>query len=470
VSVRRLAATIWSRPVTVLAGILVAVAVTGAAGGAVPADAATDNSWPQYGHDAQHTGTNPAEHAFNTGNIANVKVVSKAHLGENTLDRNGPVVANGRLYIGGIDGNLSVFATDGCGGAASCEPLWRASIGDGTINFTVAVADGLVLVGSPNVHALFAFPAAGCGAATCKPVWTGRMQDGATGAVTASAGIAYVGDIIGHLYAFRTAGCGRASCPPLWTGLGQSNEALDTPAVGNGFVYVDTFLSTPELFTGRVLAFKAAGCGAATCKPVWTADIGGPGSGVTVAGDTLFTNSTTLFGEGTNTDFHLMAFAAGGCGRPVCKPLRTYFTDATGAEGSPAIAGGYVLASSNGTTDPRFIGGVFAYPLAGCGKPRCQPAWVGVSFASSPASPPVVVDDVILVGKGPASGFPVDAGFFTYDLRGCGAAICLPISLVQLGEDQGYNGAPLAVAEHKIFMASTDNSDRQSNVYTAALT
>jgi hypothetical protein len=454
------------RPAVVLAGILAAVAVAGA--GQPAADAATDNSWPQYGHDAQHTGANPAEHAFNTGNIANVKVVSKAHLGENTLDRGGPVVSNGRLYIGGLDGNLSVFAADGCA-AASCEPLWQAHI-DGTINFTVAIANGLVLVDSPNVHALFAFPAAGCGAATCKPVWTGRMQDGATGAVTASGGIAYVGDISGHLYAFRTAGCGRATCPPLWTGTGQVNEALDTPAVGNGYVYVDTFLSTPDLFTGRVLAFKAAGCGSATCKPIWTADIGGPGTGVTVAGNTLFTNSSTLFGDGTNTDFHLMAFAAGGCGRPVCKPLRTYFTDDTGAEGSPAIAGGYVLASSNGTTDPRFIGGVFAYPLAGCGKPQCQPAWVGVSFASAKTSPPVVIDDVILVGKGPASGFPVDSGFFTYDLRGCGAAICLPISLVQLGEDQGYNGAPLAVAEHKIFMASTDNTDGHSNVYTAALT
>jgi hypothetical protein len=451
------------RMIAVLAGMV--LAVTGA--GLPAAGAAAGNSWPQYGRDAQHTGTNPAEHAFNTGNIANLKVVSKAHLGDNALDRGGPVVVNGRLYIGGTDGTLSVFAAAGCA-TESCEPLWRAQI-DGTINFTMAVADGLVLVGSPNVHSLFAFPAAGCGAATCKPLWTGRMLAGATGAVTASGRTAYVGDISGHLYAFRTAGCGRTVCSPLWIGAGQSNEALGTPAVGNGFVYVDTFESTPDLFTGRLLAFPAAGCGSAACKPLWTADIGGPGTGVTVAGNTVFTNSSTLFGDGTNTDFHLMAFAAGGCGGPECKPLRTYFTDDTGAEGAPAIAGGSVLASSNGTTDDRFIGGVFAYPLAGCGKPQCQPAWVGVSFASAPTSPPVVVDDVILVGKGPASGFPVDSGFFTYNLRGCGAAICLPISLVQLGEQQGYNGAPLAVAEHKIFMASTDNTDGHSNVYTAAL-
>jgi hypothetical protein len=461
---RRLA---WRRPVMVLAGLLAAVVVAGV--GPPAAGAATDNSWPQYGHDAQHTGTNPAEHAFNTGNIANVKVVSKAHLGDNALDKGGPVVSNGRLYIGGTDGNLSVFATAGCG-AASCEPLWQASIGDGSIDFTVAIADGLVLVDSPNTHALFAFPAAGCGAATCKPLWTGRMQDGATGSVTVSGGIAYVGDFSGHLYAFRTAGCGRASCPPVWTGVGLSTESLGTPAVGNGFVYVDSFESTPDLFTGRLLAFSAAGCATATCKPVWTADIGGPGSGVTVAGGTVFAGSSTLFGDGTNTDFHLMAFTGAGCGGTVCAPLRTYFTGGFGVEGGLAVAGDTLLASDNDTIDPRFIGGVFAYPLAGCGKPQCQPSWMGLSFATAPSSPPVVVDDVVLLGKGPASGFPVDAGFFTYNLHGCGATVCQPISLVQLGEEQGYNGAPLAVADHKIFMASTDNTDGHSNVYTAALT
>ena len=465
-SMRRLG---WRRPATVLAGLLVAVAVAGGVPSA--AGAATADSWPQYGGDAQHTGTNPGEHAFTSGNIGNVKVVSKAHFGDNTMDRGGPVVSNGRLYTGGTDGNLSVFATAGCG-AASCEPLWRASIGDGSIDFTVAVADGLVLVDSPNTHALFAFPAAGCGAATCPPLWTGRMQDGATGSVTVSDGTAYVGDFSGHLYAFRTAGCGRVSCPPVWTGVGLSNESLDTPAVGNGFVYVDSFESTPDLFTGRLLAFRAAGCGTATCKPTWTADLGGPGTAVAVAGGTVFASSSTLFGDGTNTDFHLMAFAGNGCGGTTCAPLRTYFTGVGGfgIEGGLAVVGNTLLASGNDTTDPQFIGGVFAYPLAGCGQPQCQPTWMGLSFASSPASPPVVVGDVVLVGKGPASGFPVDSGFFTYNVKGCGAAVCNPISLVQLGESQFYNGAPLAVADDKIFMASTDNTDGHSNIYTAALT
>ena len=447
---------------------MLALVVAGLAAPAA-ATAAPVNEWPQYGQNAQHTSTNPAENAFTSQNIANVKVVSKAHYDNNGQNHGGPVVVGGRLYITNFDGDLSVFASAGCG-AESCEPLWKAHIDDGTIDSSPAVAGGLVFVASTNVHSLFAFPAAGCGAPTCKPVWTGRMLDGATGSVTVAGGVAYVGDFTGHLYAFRAAGCGKAVCSPLWIGAGESNENLLTPAVGNGFVYVESFQSTPDLFTGRMLAFPALGCGAATCKPAWTADVGGPGTGVAISGSTVFASSSTLFGDGVNTDFHLMAFAGGGCGHAVCKPLRSYFTGGFGVEGGLAIAGNTLLASDNDTIDPRFIGGVFAYPLAGCGKAQCQPTWMGLSFATAPSSPPVVVGDVVLVAKGPASGFPVDAGFFSYNLRGCGATVCRPISLLQVGEDQGYLGGPIAVADHKIFMASTDNTDGHSNVYTAALT
>ena len=459
----------WGRALTATAGVLAVVGALGVPAAAAQAAVAPVplNSWPQYAHDAQHSGTNPNEHAFNTRTIANLKVVSKAHVGTNSLDRGGPVVANGRLYIGDVDGALSVFSTNGCG-AESCEPLWQAQI-DGSIDSTPALAGDLVLFAGTNTSLLYAFAANGCSSTLCKPVWIGKLKSGATGSVTVADGIAYVGDFTGHLYAFRAAGCGSASCSPLWVGVGQSNEELGTPAVANGTVYITSFEVTDSLFTGRLLAFRAAGCGLTTCTPTWTADIGGPGTGITVAGSTVFTGSSTLFGDGTNTDFHLMAFPAGGCSGTVCKPLRTYFTGDIGTEGAPAIAGALVLASSNGSPDPRFIGGVSAYPIAGCGKPQCPAAWTGVSFAQAPSSPPVVVDDVVLVGKGPASGFPVDAGFFTYNARGCGATICEPISLVQLGETQFYNGAPLAVAEHKIFMASTDNSDGHSNVYTAAL-
>jgi hypothetical protein len=45
-------------------------------------------------------------------------------------------------------------------------------------------------------------------------------------------------------------------------------ELIGAPAVGNGFVYVTTFPDTPNLFSGRVLVFPAAGCGMANCAMI----------------------------------------------------------------------------------------------------------------------------------------------------------------------------------------------------------
>jgi len=80
-----------------------------------------------------------------------------------------------------------------------------------------------------------------------------------------------------------------------------------------------------------------------------------------------------------------------------------------------------------------------------------------------------VANGVVFVGKGPASGFPVDAGVYAFDARGCGAIVCDPIAFVQLGEEQLYQGAPLAVAEGEVFMATNDNTDGRSKVYALAL-
>ena len=46
---------------------------------------------------------------------------------------------------------------------------------------------------------------------------------------------------------------------------------------------------------------------------------------------------TTLFRRRQNTDFHLFAFAAAGCGANVCKPLRSYDTGDGGVLGTPAV-------------------------------------------------------------------------------------------------------------------------------------
>ena len=370
---------------------------------------------------------------------------------------------------------LSAFAANGCGpGTPLCEPLWTGHSDDGSFTGTPAVGGGLVLIGASD-HTLYAFAAAGCGRPVCEPVWRGKLAAAVIdSSVAIAGGLAYVGDFAGHLYAFAAAGCGRVACSPLWVGQGQSNELLGAPAVANGKVYVSSFLSTPDLTTGRLLVFAAAGCGSGVreCRPVWTADIGGPAeraAAPTVTADTVFVGSSTLFGEGTNTDFHLLAFAAAGCGAAVCKPLRAYETGDGGVQGAPAVAGNVLYATTQASPDPNTVGVVAAYPLAGCGKPLCRPLWTGVNNAAGFASAPSVAGGVVFVGKGPASGFPVDAGVYAFDARGCDASVCAPIAFVQLGTEQLYQGAPLAVAGGQVFMATNDNTDGRSKVYALSL-
>jgi len=478
----RLITLAWSAALAAPLALAAAAAPAGAAAmapggpgtaGLARAAGTGTSQWPQFGQSPRHLGTNPAEKAFNAGNVGRMRTLFTADFGSNTNSEGGPAVANGVLYQGGFDGNLNAYPASGCG-QSSCLPMWQGKAA-GDFTSTPAVAGGLVFIASAD-HFLYAFPAAGCGAAVCAPTWKAHLLNPVVdSSVAVAGGVAYVGDFHGHLYAFKAAGCGAAVCTPLWVGHGFKTELIGAPAVGNGFVYVTTFLDTPDLFTGRLLVFPAAGCGKPDCTPSWTAGIGGP-AGVTdapaVTATTVYTNSGTLFGNGVNTNFHLMAFPATGCGATTCKPLRTYDTGDGGAEGPPAVSGNMLFATTQGTPDPNTIGVVAAYPAAGCGKPRCEPLWTGVNFTAGSASPPSVVNGVVFVGKGPAGLTPQntpDAGLYAFKATGCGAAICMPISFLELSTYQDYLGAPLAVAGGKVFMPSNDNISGRSLVYAMGL-
>jgi outer membrane protein assembly factor BamB len=458
----------------VLAGLAALVVPLGVVA-ATPADGApvAPSQWPQFGQSARHLNVS-TEQAFNPGNVGRLRTLFTADFGSNTLTEGGPAVANGMMYVAGFDGALNAYSVKGCS-PGKCAPVWRG-VTDNDITSTPAVAGGLVLIGSAD-HFLYAFPAAGCGAATCAPTWKAQLAAAVIDSSVAVAnGVAYVGDFAGHLYAFTAAGCGAATCRPLWVGQGQSNELVGAPAVGNGFVYATTFLNTPDLFTGRLLVFPAAGCGRATCAPSWTADIGGPAGSTAapaVTADTVYTTSGTLFGEGVNTNFHLMAFAAAGCHAKTCKPLRTYDTGDGGAGGAPAVSGGLLFATTQFTPDPNTVGVVSAYPAAGCGQAQCEPLWSGIDFTTGSMSPPSVANGVVFIGKGPSTFVPPentpDAALYAFNAAGCGAATCRAISTLELSTYQFYLGAPVAIAEGKVFMASNDNLTGRSNVYGIGL-
>jgi outer membrane protein assembly factor BamB len=50
-------------------------------------------------------------------------------------------------------------------------------------------------------------------------------------------GVVYVGSDDGRLYAFGAGGCGAATCAPLWS-YATGSAVRSSPAVANGMVYV----------------------------------------------------------------------------------------------------------------------------------------------------------------------------------------------------------------------------------------
>ena len=157
-----------------------------------------------------------------------------------------PAVSNGVVYIASFneknstDSRLYAFNANGCV-QLTCRPLWSAPAGD-FVESSPAIANGVVYVGSGD-DLLYAFDAKGCGGAlSCNFLWRG-IAIGAQAALISSPAIAnglvYVGENNGMVEVFDAAGCGQGICLPV-TQLRINNEPIvaSSPAVVNGTVYV----------------------------------------------------------------------------------------------------------------------------------------------------------------------------------------------------------------------------------------
>ncbi len=445
------------------AALLVLAFAFTCAASAGPAD------WPQFGRTPRHLNVNPKETSFTPDNVANLRVEWAGHFGDNNSTEGGAVIAGAFAYVADFDGRLSAFAIEGCG-QASCEPLWRGKMRNDATS-TPAVAGGKVFIASAD-RFLHVFDAAGCGKSECDALWRGRLRDaGIDSSVAVASGVAYVGDFGGHLLAFNASGCGMSICDPLWTGLAGPHEDLNSaPAVGAGSVFIAATFNTNADRTGRLLVFPAAGCGMSECQPSWTADLGGPSgstSSPVVAGEMVFVGSGRRFG-GPNGPDHLFAFRARGCGKAVCQPIASFDVGPDGIETTPAVSNGMLFASTQASPNLNTVGVVAAFDIAACTTRLCKPLWTGVNFTEGFMSSPVVVGDVVFVGKGPAEF--VDSGVFAYDRRGCGGqSTCLKLSVTLPSTSMFYLGSPLAVAGGRVAFVSNDNLDGHSNMYILSL-
>jgi outer membrane protein assembly factor BamB len=422
---------------------------------AAPAHVAPVARWPQFQGVPNHRGVNPLEHTLRVANVSGL-ALSWIGLVPEDLDWASPVVARGNVYITGGDSGLVVFPATGCG-AATCQPAWLGKTGPQAIA-APAVAGGLVFVDSQasftsNDGRLNVFDADGCGSSVCQPLWKGigGTESFLVSSPAVVGGRVYVGSYDGKVYAFDAAGCGSPTCLPLWTG--QTGGPVDSsPAVAGGVVYVGST-------DGAVYAFPAAGCGAAECSPLWRGQTGGS---IDIASPTVV-GGKVLVGDGS----FLNVFDASGCGGAVCPPL--WKGKAELMSNTPAVAGGIVFVDAQPLLQGgRSIGVVAAFDLDGCGASVCDPLWSGINFATGMESSPVVANGVVYVGKGPASGFPVDSGVFSYDARGCGQAVCDAIGFVQTSPTQFYLSSTPAVVDGRVYMGSTESAG-QAGLYVFEL-
>jgi outer membrane protein assembly factor BamB len=431
--------------------------------------------WAQFQFNASRIGINGGETAFTPDSVRSLRVAGKARFGTN-LTSGGTAIYQGRLFIGTADRRLSAFDLAQCS-AGACEPLWQGNA-DGGFTSTPGVSGNTVAIAATDGF-LYAFSAQGCGKAHCAPLWRGRLNGPSLdSSVTMVGGQIMVGDGAGQLSVFSLGGCGQDICDPLWIGrTGRPHEHdFGTPAVGAGFVFVQTTVDKPIVDGGRLLAFALGGCGQASCGPAWVADLGGPvgrvGSPILVHGNKVIVGTVPPPARGlvTRNRTQLLAFTATGCGTFVCQPVQTF-------EGRPD--GFQVAAASNfgGTTlfvtaspdlAARGTASVLAYDLVHCGA-HCEPTWTSTIHGEITFSPPAVAGDVVFVGKGTSSLADGGAGVLAFDARGCGKARCEPLTFVPSSPQAAYFGQPLAIADGKVAFVENDNADFSSNVAIMSL-
>jgi len=237
-----------------------------------------------FGIDAQHT------HAISTEHTLTPQMVSHLVAGWTSFPADGslfssPIVADGMVYIGSLDGRLYAYRSTGCAQSSCaqspCAPRWYTTPTRDLITAAPAVAAHTVFVSS-NDGTLYAFDARGCAHAPCPPLWTSISTNVPLASSPAVVNnVVYVGSWDHRLYAFNANGCGKPSCQPLWTSIATDSIIESSPTIAGGVIYIG---SVDE----HLYAFDTAGCPASPCSPLWTS----PALGESIESSAMVANGT----------------------------------------------------------------------------------------------------------------------------------------------------------------------------------
>jgi phospholipase C/outer membrane protein assembly factor BamB len=141
--------------------------------------------------------------------------------------KSSPLIDGNVAYVGSSDGTVNAIPLT-CTG--TCAPLWSTSIGT-AVRSSPALSGGELFVGSDDGK-LYALDESG------NVDWTMSTGGPITSSPAVANGVAFVGSGDGKLYAAPTAGCGAATCGPLWSSAATGGAIESSPAVSNGAVYV----------------------------------------------------------------------------------------------------------------------------------------------------------------------------------------------------------------------------------------
>ena len=174
---------------------------------------------------------------------------------------------------------------------------------------------------------------------------------------------------------------------------------------------------------------------------MWVAQVGGMvfASSPAVSNGVVYIAS---FNEKESTDSRLYAFRASGCGKIVCGPL---WSAAAGdfVASSPAVANGVVYIGSGDDL-------LYAFDANGCGRVSCNFLWRGIAVGSQAAliSSPAVANGLVYVGEN-------NGMVEVFDAAGCGQSICLPVTQLDIHNEQIVASSP-AVVNGTVYVGSGD--------------
>jgi hypothetical protein len=378
--------------------------------------------WLQVGFDAGHTRHNDLEDQLTAANVATLAPTWSANLLEAASE---PIVRGDRVYVttGGRDA--------ASGEARIATRAYAIATGTPAWNRTF----GTLCCGSPGI--VYTPPSF-----VGDELWTGwflvdssprprggyqspvRLDpaDGSiiaseayistSAAVTAEGIVAHTALSVGGSTSRSLVVRDATTKAIVWTAAlpGSFTEVPVAPAVVDGQIFVADRTS--------LSAFPAAGCGAATCTPTWTLDLGNPLGSVVAArgGHDVFTVS--------GNDLVAVARTTG---------TVSWRTPLGAAAPGLALAGGTLYAGA-GTT-------LHAVPAAGCGAATCAVTWTA-PLAAAASTAPAVAGGVVYVGGDGAVG--------AFAAAGCGAATCPALASVTV------SGVPdqLSVDGGRVFVVS----------------